>query len=128
MIQYDDIEGKDYRVTHRISRKTSIKPPQPIKDQFASLDTEGVIVLLPGFCYDGATGAVDTDSIMTASAFHDAATDWYNRGLLTKAERKIADQMFKSINKEGEMPSLRVKWTYQAVRKFFEFKEKIKFW
>lgn len=80
------------------------------------------ITLLPGFWWDGTTGAIDTPDIMRASAFHDFICREYNKGKLTKYQRKLGDKMFKSVLKQSGMSKFRIKYIYQAVRKFFELK------
>ena len=122
MIKYEK-RDKNYIVTEAISIKTDIRPDKAISNKYSSMTKGGKITLFPGFIWDGATGALVTPKIMQASAFHDACCDWYNEGLLTKFQRKQADKTFKGQLKEAGMWSLRVKWVYQAVRKFFEFKE-----
>jgi len=120
MIQFDEIKGMKYRVTRTFSMSTGIIPVKTISSAFCSLDEDGKIIIRKGFCWDGATGAIDTPSIMHGSCVHDVFCNWFNEGLITKENRKQADQLFKTINKQEHMPKIRVKWVYQAVRKFFE--------
>jgi len=122
MIKYKK-SGSLYILTEKIHRDTEIKPHKPINGINSYMGTSGRIVLLPGYKWDGATGALDTPDIMESSAFHDFICTEYENGHLTKAQRKQGDKLFKQMNKETDMPSARVKWTFQAVRKFFEVKE-----
>jgi hypothetical protein len=115
---------KDYYVLdEKISVQTDIKISKVIRNKHSSMSRAGRITLFPGFIWDGATGAIDTPDVMEASAFHDFCCNEYNNGNLTKEQRKQADQMFKGLLKKQSVWSLRVKWMYQAVRKFFETKE-----
>ena len=122
MIQYDK-QGKNYILKEEISIKTDIHPDKAIKNKYSSITKAGKITLYPGFLWDGATGAVDTPKIMQASAMHDFICNEYNCGKLTKEQRELGDKMFKSQLKAANMWSFRVKYVYQAVRKFFEVKE-----
>lgn len=125
MIQYDKV-GNHYRVTKTFCMGTGIVPPQVIDEVFASLDKQGNITIRRGFCWDGATGAFDTKDIMLASCIHDVFCEWYNRGLITKENRKAADRLFQKVNKDEGMSKPRRNWTYQVVRKFLEVKDKVR--
>lgn len=124
-MQYDKV-AEGYRITKTFYFKSGIIPHMPINDEFSSLDKEGLVTIRKGFCWDGATGAFDTKDIMLASCIHDAFCNWYNKKLITTENRKAADRLFQKINKEEGMPKPRRNWTYQAVRKFLEIKDKIR--
>ena len=122
MIQYKKVTG-GYQVTETICTESGIKIEVPIRNSSSSMTKGGKITLLPGFFWDGATGAIDTPDIMEASAFHDFICNEYNQKRLTNAQRKQGDKMFKGKLKETDMSKFRIKYVYQAVRKFFEAKE-----
>lgn len=122
MIEYKKVTG-GYQVTETICTRSGIKLEVAIKNRSSSMTKGGRITLLPGFFWDGATGAIDTPDIMEASAFHDFICNEYNQGRLTTSQRKQGDKMFKSKLKETGMSKFRIHYIYQSVRKFFEFKE-----
>ncbi len=122
MIKYKKVIG-GYQVTETICIETGIKLNVGIINRSSAMNKKGKITLVPGFFWDGATGAVDTPDIMEASAFHDFICNEYNQGKLTKSQRKRGDKMFKGKLKETKMSRFRIKYVYQAVRKFFEIKE-----
>ena len=121
MIKYEKVKG-GYLVTEKISTYTNIKIDKSILNVTSNMNVEGKISLYPGFFWDGATGAIDTDDIMEASAFHDFICNAYEDGRLTKYQRKLGDKMFKSKLKETDMSKFRIKYIYQVVRKFLELK------
>lgn len=125
MIKYDDIKDKKYRVVIPFVKAIDIKPKDSIRTTFGSLTQYGRLTIHKGFCWDGPTGMIDTESTMQSSCIHDILCEWYADGLLTKEERKQADQLFKAENKATNMPSIRIKYSYQAVRKFLEVKDKL---
>ena len=122
MIKYKKVQG-GYKITETICTNTGIKLDVGIINKSSAMNKKGKITLAPGFFWDGATGAVDTPSIMEASAFHDFICNEYNRKKLTKMQRKQGDKMFKGKLKETNMPKFRIKYLYQIVRKFLEAKD-----
>ena len=124
MIKYRKVK-KGYISYETVTYKTKIIPKKEIKQLFCSLDSGGVVTILPGFWWDGATGAVDTDSIRESSLVHDSFCNWHDEGLITDDQIKQANRLFKEMNKASGMSKTRVKWTYQAVRKWREAKGKM---
>jgi hypothetical protein len=122
MIKYKKF-GKGYVLKEILTIETGIRIPASIRNKHSTMGVKGKITLYPGFYWDGATGAIDTDDILEASAFHDFICNAYNKGKLTKEHRKLGDKMFKGKLKETDMWEVRIKYIYQFVRKFFETKE-----
>lgn len=117
-LEYDEV-GSWYRVTKKHQKQTSIKNKK-IFNQFSSLDIDGIQTLLPGFCWNGADFARDTDNILEDSAYHDFVCREHKKGNLSDADRKLADKDFKAGLKKTDMSKFRIKYIYQAMRKFFE--------
>ena len=122
MINYEKVTG-GYIVTEVISRESGIKITEPINNSSSSMTRGGKITLLPGFFSDGATGAIDTFDILEQAFFHDFICNEHNKKKLTKAQRKQGDKFFKSQLKKTKMSKFRIKYVYQAVRKFLEAKD-----
>lgn len=78
----------------------------------------GWLILHPGYCWDGATGAVDTDNFMRASAVHDAGCQMTDNGLIPYKYRKLFDQELRKMCLEDGMTRTRAWWVYRAVRKY----------
>ncbi len=78
------------------------------------------LILYKGFQWDGATGALDTDDFMAASAAHDAIWNAIRLDKLrnTFRVRRWADKvLYKICRKEG-MPWFRAMYVYYLVRIF----------
>jgi len=104
--------------------KSNIKPPHGIRFEFKGsyIEPDGTVVLLVGFEWDLATGAIDTPSIIRASAFHDFICNAVDFGTLPIEYRRMGDDMFRAIAKEDGMPIWRRAWTHFAVVKYGQLK------
>lgn len=108
-----------YRLEERAQIQTSIRPPAPIVTRWVSLDTNGLLTLEEGYCWDGPSGpALDTDDFMRGSAAHDASHQLMRLGLLPQSYRKAADQEMRRLCEEDGMWAPRRWYTYWAVRRF----------
>jgi hypothetical protein len=104
--------------------KSNIKPPHGVKFLFKGgcIHLDKTIVLDKGFEWDLATGAINTPSIIRASAFHDFICNAVDAGALPVEYRRIGDDMFRAIAKEDGMPIWRRAWTHFAVVKYGQLK------
>jgi hypothetical protein len=104
--------------------KSNIKPPHGIRFEFKGgyIEPDGTVVLLVGFEWDLATGAIDTPSIIRASAFHDFICNAVDAGTLPVEYRRMGDDMFRAIAKEDGMPIWRRFWTHTVVKWYGQFK------
>lgn len=121
---YSSLRGMKYRIIKGFELQTNIIPPQSIKTNFSSLSKDGLLTVEKGFCWDGATGAIDTDTIMYASCVHDAFCNWQEQGLLNVEHREQADKLLKQLCEEDGMNKLRTKWVYEAVKTYVELRYK----
>ena len=85
---------------------------------FVSLSTKGVIHLRKGYAWDGASGAMDTGSIMRASLVHDGFYQLMREAGLDISYRKPADKLLRKMCREDGMAWGRAWWVYWAVRVF----------
>ena len=75
------------------------------------------LTIMEGYAWDGASFiAVDTDTIMRASLFHDGLYQLMKEGLLDKRYRKITDQIFRDLCLLAGMGRFRAWYCYNAVR------------
>lgn len=88
-----------------------------IKTEYATLGPGGLLYVKPGCRWDGATCAVDTDSIMLASLVHDILYRWLREGRLPQEMRKAADQELRRLCRMGGMAWFRSWYVYRAVRR-----------
>lgn len=117
---YEDIRKFDYRMTKTISIVTPIRPTETIRSSLSTLATNGRLYLKKGFLWDGASGAVDTKSIMLPSAFHDSGCSMYLKGFIDGEMRKQFDVLFKTLLDaevaKGNLSKFRAAYMYRAVR------------
>lgn len=109
--------GYKYQLVRIAIFSTDVKPPEPIRTDFISLDVDGLLTVLPGYAWDGPSGPTfDTANFMRGSLVHDALYQLLAEGLLAKGWREKADRMLQQICLEDGMTHLRAWWVYQAVR------------
>lgn len=115
-IHYRSIDGMKYRITETFTMDTGIIPKKTIKTDFSYLDAAGNLTIEKGFCWDGATGAFDTDTVMKASCLHDAFCNWMAQDLLPRQPYwKLAGDLFYRMCMQDDMPSWRAKCLHLAV-------------
>ena len=80
------------------------------------LRTDGTLTLLPGYKWDGATGAIDTKKGARGSAVHDALYRLMRSSLLPSTQRKNADITMRKIWIEDGLSRFRAWYRYGFVR------------
>lgn len=77
----------------------------------------GRIVAHPGYRWDGASGpAIDTDTWMLGSLFHDILYQFMRMGKLPRRFRPEADAMMRRVIRAEGMSWPRSWWSWAAVR------------
>ena len=117
-MEYESLKNWKYRVVKSFSIQTEIIPTVPIKTKFSSLTKEGILTIDKGFCWDGASGAIDTKNIMRGSCIHDAFCNWQHQGLISKEQREQADKLLKEIIKKDGMGKFRAAYIYWAIQMY----------
>lgn len=118
-IYYQDLHTYPYRLTRDVSRYIGIHPETDVMTDYITLTRGGFLTIKAGYAWDGATGAVDTKTILPASLVHDALCQLCNAGLLDGAVyRERADQVLREICKEDGMSRPRRWWVFRGVRDF----------
>ena len=100
-------------------RDTGIQPPQNIVHRnLIYLSTTGELTIKAGYGWDGATGAIDTESIMRASLVHDALYELLRHDLLLPKDnyRLLADNLLWRICLDDDMFAFRANGIYWTVR------------
>ena len=98
-----------------------ICPPREINHKYFTLTILGHLTIKKGYSWNGATGDIDTDTIIRGSCVHDCLYQMLRERLLRKGLRKRVDQVFIAICKEDGMCWLRQQWVYAGVRSFGGF-------
>ena len=116
MIKYK--KGYKYQLVEDYSLKVNIFPIKNITTQYIILDVWGFLTIFKGYCWDGASGAYDSKTIMRGSLIHDSLYQLMRMELLTNSYKEKADKLFKHICKEDGMSKFRTWYVYKAVRDF----------
>lgn len=110
-------ENYKYRLAKPFIRELPWIKGWTVIEPFFRLE-DGVLTLIPGYCWDGATGALDTDDIMRGSGVHDAGCQMTDRGMIPYYFREFFDQEFITICKEDKMSAFRRWRLNKAVRAY----------
>ena len=115
MISYKS--GYKFKLVYTSYIRTSIRPVKGLAvNNWVYLAEDGTVTINDGYAWDGASGAIDTKSIMRASLVHDALYQMIREGL--PIVRKEADKEFYRIMREDGMWWIRAQYIYWAVRLF----------
>lgn len=116
-IKYRD--GYKYQLAEGYSLQLPWKPEKRIDHDFLYIDETGLLVIFPGYAWDGASGpTVDTDSSMRGSLVHDALYQLMREGRIPISCRGMADQLLKDICIEDGMWRWRAHLWWSAVSDF----------
>ena len=110
--------GYKYQLYKTIVVQTNIFPEAKIVTSFVTLGTDGVLSLIKGFAWDGASGYPDLKTIMKGSAFHDGLYRLMRKGLLNHKWKKEADNVLCDCCKRDGMYSWNVKTVRFGVSKW----------
>jgi hypothetical protein len=116
-IKYRKIDGYKYMVTEDYCIQTSIIC-KPFRTCFFEITATGLLFIFAGYCWDGATRAIDTKSFMRGSLTHDALYQLMRMGIIPQCYRKYADNLLHKICLEDGMWRIRAWWVLKGVRWF----------
>ena len=92
-----------------------------INNNFFILDTNGILVVRRGYCWNGSSGPTwDTPSTMRASLFHDALYQMMREKLISLDWRYISDKLYYKMCIDDGMWRWRAWLHYKALRAFGE--------
>jgi len=117
-LQIEYKEGFKYQLVKTVVFQTSLRPPENIVTKFIILRADGMMTIMDGYAWDGATWAVDTKDIMSASLFHDAAFQLFRMGLLNRMFFHEVSEEMRRIALEDGMNEFRANYIYDAVISF----------
>ncbi len=115
-MKYDYIGDLKYRNKTNFRLNTDIIPPKAISTEYVKLSLKGELFVKKGFCWDGATGAFDTQDFMRGSMTHDCFCNLIVEKHLPQSYRKAADKLLKKMLIEDGMSQIRAWWVYQTIR------------
>jgi hypothetical protein len=111
------IKGYKYQLQESTVIQTTVKGHY-IKTAWIELMPSGALMLHNGYAWNGASGALDTNDFMKASAAHDALYQLIGLGLLGVEHRAEADKTLVTVAEAAGMPWWRRQYVYWAVRLF----------
>ena len=92
-----------------------------IVTEFIVLHPSGRMVIDSGYAWDGASGAIDTDTILRGSLGHDALYQLMRQRYLPQDCRKKIDDYFEELCLEDGMCTFRADYINDAVKLLAEF-------
>jgi len=112
-------KGFKYQTDSDSTFNVACKPKHYIRDDFLTLNKEGVLTIKAGYAWDGPSGpTIDTRNFMRGSLVHDALYQLMRKELLSLDEKERADLELKRICLEDGMSSLRAWWVYKGLNRF----------
>ena len=117
MIKYR--KGYKYRLEQLYSIQTGITGVNThVIPGYCALYPTGKLEIAYGYAWDGATGAIDTGSVMRASLVHDALYQLMRESDLSISYRDAVDDLLWELMREDGVNWLRAWYIYRAVRMF----------
>lgn len=118
-LEYIDSKYTTSKGIHYQLRK--IRPVAPIKDRFYSIGMDGLVIIQPGYAWDGPSGpTLDTKDVMFCSLIHDVLYEAMRKEQLSLDWRDEADEELAEIGKACGASSLRMEAWEWAVGNFAE--------
>ena len=98
--------------------------PQEFSGQMANLShiilVNNLLHIKAGYCWDGASWAVDTDTFMKGSLIHDNLYQLMRQGEIRRSLRIEADKVMRDTCLGAGMSKFRADYVYKGVRLFAE--------
>lgn len=118
MIKYKS--GYKYQLVEKTWFDTDIYPETDIDTDFIQLSIGGVLVIKPGYAWDGPSGpTIDTKNSMQGSLLHDALYQLLREKLITgESNRRKSDKAFYLQLRKDRMWKIRAKVWWRAVRRW----------
>lgn len=113
-------DGYRYQLAAPYTHQTTLRPPAPIVTQWITLDREGLLTIVAGYAWDGASGpTIDGASSVRAALVHDVLYQLIGLGFLDAATAKpYADDLFGRLLEQDGMPWWRRGAWHAAVKWF----------
>lgn len=117
-LKYRDITDYKYEVVETYVHQTEITGCSCKMEHLTLLD-DGILVVSPGWKWDGASGPTyDDPSNIRASLIHDALYCLMRCGMLKQSYREYADDLLRDVLIDDGMSELRANLWYASVRNF----------
>jgi len=125
-VNVETVNNYKYKLTDGIREQTTIIEDETIhltetgtSRILAKLYANGLLDVMPGYAWDGASGpVVQTDAMLRASCVHDVLYQMIRRGLLDVSFRQAADETMYQVLRRHGVSWFRAQYVYWALRAF----------
>lgn len=113
-------DGYKYQLAANYHVQTTLRPPAPIVTAWITLDRDGLLTILAGYAWDGASGpTLDGKSAVMPSLIHDVLYQLIGLGFLdARTVKPYADDLFGRLLEQCGMPWWRRGPWHAAVKWF----------
>ncbi len=109
--------GVKYSLHAQYQHQTDLRCT-PYDTDLLTLTVSGLLVIHPGYAWDGCSGpCIDTDAIMRAALVHDAIYELIRHGACPQSQKALADRLFQTLYAE-DAARLRFGWPLQQLSKW----------
>jgi len=98
--------------------QTPLRPERYISNGWVSMDVNGMMMFMPGYAWDGVSGAPDTESGMAGSLMHDGGYQLIREGLLQQWTKEVLDLYMAEIFRRDGMWGAIAELFYYFVHKY----------
>ena len=116
-------KGINYQLEEDESIQTCLNGYSVI-DEYYALDPDGILTVKQSYSWDGASGAIDTDTNLRASLFHDALCQMIGNDELPLEAIHEANRLYRDICLQDGMSKVRAWLEYKAIT--FHFRNGVK--
>lgn len=114
-IRYESLVKWKYRLTDELMLQSRIRGIAA-RTEYIQMWDDGRLILRKGYAWNGATGAIDTENSMAASAGHDALYQLIALHVIPQDKRWLADMDLRGWCIEDGMSTERADAWYTVVR------------
>lgn len=110
--------GYKYQLFEDFRFKIKIPISKPLESDWLKSDLLGNILVKKGYCWDGATCAIDTDNFMRGALVHDVLYQLIREGVILNKYREHADDILIRILEIDGMSFIRRFYVKQSLNMF----------
>ena len=90
--------GYKYQLQQPYWIQTPLRPEKYVSNEWIGLDTDGKMLFMPGYAWDGPSGPMpDMQCTMAGSLMHDGGYQLIREGLLPSSEKDKLDRFLKEM-------------------------------
>lgn len=110
-------DGYKYQLQQPHWVQTPLRPEKYVSNGWVGLDTDGKMIFMPGYAWDGASGPMpDFPCAMAGSLMHDGGYQLLREKLLPQSDRIVLDKFLYDIMCNDGMWKIFAKLAYWMVR------------